>query len=265
MTGARAGALVCLIACATARAQEGINSDAALQPATGTTIVRQQFRFTSLSDPTDAGREASVYGASTTIVHGVYDRWTLIFNVPLRYRDFEGPAGDRDDLGVGDLKLMAKGRLYRDDFGTNSTLRFAGLGGVEIPTYDEPFSGESWNPIVGAVGTLAADRHGLSADAIWTFDTDSDSDDRLRYDLAYTYRLLPESFGDGVPNTLYGVLELNGLYETGGDHELMLSPGVQFVMPTWTIEATVQLPILQEVEDRLERDVSVGLVFRFHF
>ncbi len=256
--------VACALVASGAAAQEGINSDAALQPATGTTIVRQAFRFNRFDDPGDGGREASVYEASTTVVHGIYDRWTLIVNAPLRYRDIETPMGDREDFGFGDLTMLVKARVYRDDFGTNSTLRFAALGGVEIPTYDEPFSSESFNPKLGAVGTLAADRHGISADAIWTFDTDSD-DDRLQYDLAYTYRLLPASYGEGVPNTLYGVLELNGRYDAGGDHELMIAPGVQYVMPRWTVEATVQVPVFQDVDERLEREIGVGLIFRFHF
>ena len=119
--------------------------------------------------------------------------------------------------------------------------------------------------MIGAVGTLVAGRHGASADAIWTFDTGTVGDDRLRYDLAYTYRLMPEAFGDGFNPTLFGVLEANGFYSADGDHEILLSPGVQYVMPRWTIEATVQVPIFQQVDRGLERDLSVGLVFRVHF
>lgn len=248
-----------------AGAQSAINTDAALQPATGSTIVRQRFGFSVLNDPAGGSDDAMSYESSTTIVHGIYDRWTLIFNAPLRYRELDLPAGDREDFGAGDLTLLAKGRFYRDDFGINNTFRLAALGGLEIPSYDEPFSRESFNPKLGVVGTLAAGRHGLNADAIWTFDTGSRGDDRLRYDLAHTYRLLPGAFGEGVENSLYTVVELNGLYDSGGDHEIMLSPGVQYVMRRWTIEATIQVPVYQEVRDRFERELSVGLVFRVHF
>ena len=60
------------------------------------------------------------------------------------------------------------------------------------------------------------------------------------------HRAASRSHAPTEPTALNAVLELNGLYETNGDNELLLSPGIQYVTQRWILEATVQLPVWQE-------------------
>jgi len=96
-------------------------------------------------------------------------------------------------------------------------------------------------------------RHGFNADALYKFNTGGE-DDRLRYDVAYTYRLLPTTYGEESNLGFFGVAELNGLYDTNGDHELFLSPGLQLAWARVALEASVQIPVWQDLDNRLERD-----------
>ena len=61
------------------------------------------------------------------------------------------------------------------------------------------------------------------------------------------------------------MLELNGLYETNGDNQIFLSPGVLYEATTWALEASVQLPIFQDLADRPETDVVVVVGVRLLF
>ena len=107
-------------------------------------------------------------------------------------------------------------------------------------------------------------RLGLNASVLWKFNTGGDPDE-AHYDGAITWRLFPESFSGGADAAMYAVLELNGRYDTNGDDELFLSPGFQYVTGQWAIEATVQLPVWQELHERPEKDFVVGLSFRMYF
>ena len=73
-------------------------------------------------------------------------------------------------------------------------------------------------------------------------------------------------FADGLHHgVIFGSAELNGFYETNGDHELFVSPGVQYVTTRWILEATVQIPVWQDLKHRAERDFIVGIGFRVQF
>ena len=81
----------------------------------------------------------------------------------------------------------------------------------------------------------------------------------------YIYRLSPKTYASVRPIALFGSVELNGFYETNGDHELFVSPGVQYVTTRWIVEATVQIPAWQDLSHRAERDFVVGVGFRVQF
>ena len=85
---------------------------------------------------------------------------------------------------------------------------------------------------------------------------------------------LPE---EGVPSFLYGVVELNGSYSeknevdgrrdrNSGGHTVFLSPGIQWVTYRWVVEASLQIPIIQDLHgDALEADYALTLGMRFRF
>ncbi|MCH8823135.1 MAG: transporter [Planctomycetes bacterium] len=254
-----------------AHAQAPINSNVALQPSKGGLIYRQQFRYTEAGQSSSKGElDIEQATAITTLVYGVSDELTLIFDTPFvlsRRIENKTTGSDDTDSGFADMRILSKVRLYRDDFGTTDTTRFDLIGGFELPTGRDEFSSDSIDPILGGVFTHIEGRHAFHADAIWNFNTGGGDpgEDLLKYDLAYSYRLSPETFASTNPAALFGSLELNGLYETNSDNELFISPGLQYVTTRWIIEATVQLPILQDLNHRAERDFIVGIGFRVQF
>lgn len=275
-----------LAACAAASAQEAINTDAATQPSTGTFVVREQVRYLSFhNDPSDLDREIKEVVSSTTLTYGLRNNIALSFNLPLVYRETDAPGPDDHGFGIDDLALLAKWRILKHDSGPLDTLRVSLLGGVEIPSGDAGFSSHSFDPILGAVLTTIRGRHGFNQAVQYKFNTGNDAgfdasrpetfrsagtggdgpDDALRYDSAYLFRLAPAAFTADTTAAVYAVLELNGLYETGGDNELLLSPGLLYEGRTWALELTVQFPIWQDVDERLEMEFGVGVGIRVQF
>lgn len=248
-----------------ATAQEAINFDSALQPDTGALILRQRLLyFKAHSDAMN--RDIEQWITSTTIAYGVRDDLTLMFNAPIIFRtiDDKMKGVTHRDAGVGDLKAMAKYRVFRQDTGPTDTSRFDLIGGLEIRSGDSDFTSDSYNPIVGGVFTKSLDRHGFNADLLLKLNTGGDPN-QLRYDLAYVYRLFPDQYAAGQLTAVFGVLELNGFYEDNGDDEVFVAPGVQYVTGRWALEASVQIPVLQELDHRPEKDFILGLSLRLRF
>lgn len=252
-------------------AQAPINSNVAMQPNKGGFIVRQQFRYTEGGRSTPMGdMSLELIATATTMVYGVSDTLTLIVNTPyiLSRRLSNNTTGILDkDSGFGDIRVLTKLRMYRDDFGPTNTRRFDLIGGLELPTGSSSFTSDSVNPIIGGVFTQFKGRHVFHADALWQFNTGKGSNgvDLFRYDLAFVYRLEPETYASENPTAVFGLLEFNGFYETNSDHEIFISPGIQYVTTHWRVEATVQLPIYQELSDRVERDFIIGLALKIRF
>ncbi len=256
---------------ASAHAQAPLNSNVALQPGTGRLIIRQRFRYTEADLSAPIGDlDIRLTSSITTFVYGLVDELTLILDTPFvlsRRTENNTTGADDTDSGFADLRLLSKLRLYRDDFGPTNTRRVGLIGGLELPTGNSEFTSESVDPILGGVFTHIEDRHAFHADALWHFNTGGGAraDDLLRFDLAYLYRLSPETYASTRPTALFGSLELNGFYETNGDREIFLSPGIQFISTRWILEATVQIPVWQDLDHRANRDFIIGVGFRVQF
>jgi hypothetical protein len=261
-------------------AQEPISGDSATQPSPGHFILKEQFRFISLDldhGPRADRGQTRDYQLLTTINYGLTKDWSLSLRTPVISRRRSFDLGDRMDRaqGVGDVTLLAKWRFYRNDHGPLDTTRIAALGGAEIRTGDGPFTNDAYNPAIGLAATHIAGRHGLNGNLQWTFTTDGASEptyagmstaDVLRYNGAYLYRLHPETFDENSSGgAWYAVAELNGTYETNGDNELLLSPGLMYEASTWTLELSLQLPAWRDVSNRPETEYALVVGLRFAF
>jgi len=252
-----------------AGAQAPINSNVALQPSRNGLILRQQFRFAQASAPAPGDADIAQLTSRTTLVYGATDAITLVLDSPtILYRQNNPLVGKADtDAGLGDAVLISKVHLFRNDPGPNDTTRFDLIAGAELPTGQDAFSADSINPIFGGVISHIQGRHAFNADVLWKFNTGSGTrgDDLLISDLAYSHRLAPETYASQSPTALFGSVELNGLSSTNGDQELFLSPGMQYVTIRYILEATIQIPIWQDLDHRAERDFIIGLGFRIQF
>lgn len=258
---------------APAFAQEAIWTPSATQPAKGLFTLRTQTRVLRLSDdPTGLDREATVLTQDSVLSYGLSRNLSVSLGVPLTIRQERRPDESDRDAGLGDFVISAKYRLWQSDSSAIDFSRFAVLGGAELPTGSGDLSSHSFDPYLGAVFTAVRGRHGLNQSIRYTFNTGTDEtplmpgqgqDDALYLDSAYLYRFSPEAYASDTHASFYGVLELNGLYETGGDWEILLSPGVLYEARRFAVELGVQVPTLQEVENRPE--VEWGLVFGLRF
>lgn len=274
-TGSHAGLGTIALLALPAAGQETFFTPAATQPSVGHFAIRERIVWTSLGDdPTSRGREADELSALTTITYGLTRDWSLGLDAPIVWRD-QSDGEHLDDLfGLGDFSLTAKYRFFQEDLGPVDTVRAALIGGVQAPTGSGDLSSHSWDPIFGGVFMLITGRHGLTQSLVYQLNTGTIEDpwragggkaDLLRYDTAYAFRFEPEAYTAQTKAAWYAVLELNGMYETNGDNEVMLSPGVLIEARTWALEATVQVPVFAEIDHRPEVEVAVGIDLRFVF
>jgi len=273
--------VLALLCAGAASAQEAYWTPAATQPGRGqwTAAVRGEY-LRYQNDPTGLGRRVDEYTLRTRLNYGVTRDIALTLELPLYHRDTsaneQGRAQgfDGTDTGAGDLTLSAKWRVWQHDTSGLDTQRLALIGLLETPTGGPGLSSHSWNPGFGAVYTAVRGRHGTNQALTYTFATGTDANplmpgqgthDALRFDSNYLFRLYPERFEGDAGGAAYFVLEHNGVYETNGDIESLLSPGLLWEARNWAGEITVRMPLIQDVDRRPERAWGIGLGVRILF
>lgn len=247
-----------------ATAQAPIIMPAATQPSADRFVLRNQLRYLEARDHPATGmddfREITFWN---NLDYGLTGNLAINLSIPVKYREYARPDGtSRETWGIADPELQAKWRVYQKDFGPIDTARLSLLGGVQIRGGDSNFTTDGFNPSFGAVYTHVQGRHGFNVAARYKINTGRGSetnlgggdgrDDALFYDASYLYRLSPAQYDAKSTGALYAVLEMNGVYETNGDNELFLSPGLMYEARTWTLEAAIRLPVWQEIDHRPE-------------
>ena len=267
--------LLALAACV--RAQEPISAESATQPSPGHFTLKHQFQFREYrSGNLPRGRRGDVRDLQflSTLILGLDRDLSLSLKAPVVFRR-TGVRGtvDREE-GFRDVSALLKWRFLRDDSSALNTTRMSLLAGAEIRTGDGALTNDGYNPMLGLALTRIDGRHGINADLIWTFTTNGIEDpvlpgmssaDLLRYDAAYLYRLAPAKYSEDTKGAWYALAELNGSYETNGDHELFLSPGLMYEATTWALELSLQWPVVQELDHRPESEYAFIAGVRFSF
>lgn len=242
-----------------------INSDVALTPAEGVTLVRNQIRFASgESVSSSSSQDINQVVISNVLVHGVREDLAVFASLPVVSLEIE----EDSTSGLGEMTFLGKLRIYRKDEPLKTT-RVALFGGVETPTGREDFSSDSFDPILGAVYTQQTLNSEFDADFIYKWNTGGGvfSFDSLFYDMAYQFRIWPPRHPEkGVPAFLNLVAELNGFYSTRGSHLLFLSPGIQYVDKRFIVESSIQLPVVQDQDkNEFEADFILSGGIRIQF
>jgi len=255
-----------------------INTDTALSPAKGQTILRTQYSLTHTGDdPTDQNRSMVVQTVKQVVVYGFTQSTAGFFVVPYLDKDLRtfsnGQRVSRETSGFGDIKLFLKQRLFRKD-APGMTTRLAILGGLEVPTGEQRssdglgrlpaavrISSGSWDPFAGVVFTRQSQWYEFSQDLVYQVNTghrDLHLGDVLQHDTGVWLRVWPQESPEWqAPRALHAVLELNGVWQAKhrsggtlkdfGGYTLFLSPGLQFVTSRWLLEASVQVPAVESL------------------
>lgn len=259
-----------------AAGQEVLFTPSATAPGKGIFGTRQIVSFESF----DAGNAPTPFDVDQTtltnlLAYGITPDLTASIKLPAVYRDFDAPPGVAgDNFGVKDIELMLKYRFYQEDLGTIDTLRMSLVGGIEIPSYDDAFSSDSFDPFIGWAMTYINGRHGIGAYTSYKWNTGGDpyqidfgdgQSDAIRLDGSYLYRIDPVQYTAETTRSTYLVVEVNHRHETNGDDETLLSPGLLIEAQRWAAEIAVRVPIAQSLDHRAEMDWAISVGFRYTF
>lgn len=258
-----------LAATSVASAQEMLNMPAATAPSPGVLIPRAQARAYFYE-----GGQA-LLEQDLRFEYGVARDLAISLDLPMFEGFFDDPRPSDGDFGLGDLEAIIELRILREDLGAVDTLRGAVYAGAELPTGTGGFGSSGIDPCVGGVLTGIFGRHGFDLGARWTFVTDESpflptfggttTDDYANLDLGYAFRLYPEAYGEERVAAWYATVELNSIWTTGSEHEVLLSPGALLEAPTFAVELGLQIPLSWEVEDapnlRIAAVAGLRLIF----
>lgn len=278
LMGTLIGVLAVAVSSTGAWAQEAMHTAAATMPSPGVFVVRPMIGFSQYGrDEANGVAKTEQVEALASVQYGFARAWSATLDIPAAWRDQRLLDGSADsDQGVSDLDVTFKHRFYKDDTtGVNTVRAVALIGGRFASGDDHDFSGMSFNPHIGAAVTLVQGRHGFNQEVEWTFNTGGSDDDNIggghgasdafRYNSAYLYRIVPAEYSSETTGSWYLTAELNGLYETNGDHELRIGPGVMYEGRDVALELMVQLPLAEDVNHRGELDYAVWLGLRVTF
>jgi hypothetical protein len=258
-------------------AQEAMYTAAATMPSKNTFVLRPQLHVYQFGTNPSSGVETTrKYEFATKLDYGLARAWSMSLEVPVVYEEETLAGGEsEDDIGVEDLDLMFKYRVYKNDSGGVDTLRIALMAGAKITSGDSAkFASQSVNPHAGIVLTLVRGRWGFNQEFSYTFNTGgSDAtnfggdgpSDAFAYNSALLYRIDPPFFTPTSKGAWYVTGEMVGLYETNGDNEIRFAPGLMYEGTKFAFELMAQLPVYDSLSKRAELDWGLGVGFRFAF
>lgn len=251
-----------------------------------------RFQTTTLrasEDPSPRSRDLTVQATALIGAYGESSDLALIGILPyldkeMSQRTWSSPRGD---VGLGDVRGFVRYAVYRNN-DRRAQIAAAPFIGLEAPTGEHEKAGlppplqlgsGSWDPLAGVTFKNTGLYRGQFASVAYQHNTESDGfefGDSLRVNHAYQ-AVLREYGTNRSYATLTGLLESNleiqerheqnGMDRpnTGGT-TLYLSPGLQYVKRHRVLEASIQVPVVQNLHGQaLEEDFLITLGSRWNF
>ncbi|UCC79014.1 MAG: transporter [Candidatus Zixiibacteriota bacterium] len=259
----------------------GISIDAGLTPPQKRWIFRSQVRFMQrTNDPTPMGREMKMYMFPAVVAYGLRPDLTLMVRQAAGRSEMLMNGNSDSQSGLADLFVLAKFRMSRINT-ASYTIGMAPTIGLEMPTGQDGFTSDSWDPHLGYFISGRSGPWGLDLNALYvwngmakTGDSDSEPGDEFSLDAAFAYQY---GFGDDAEYAFAPVVELSYkkinsnsindiIVENTGESFFQLSPGFKFTRSSFIVESLLQLPVWQDQEGiQTERDIGflVGLRFMY--
>lgn len=208
--------------------------------------------------------EGGTFVAAPVMVHYLPSQNSLIgVNLPFINLSFDGQDGQQS---LGDIELLAKYQFYRKD-GMGKTFRLVAKTVQMLPTGREldleGISMGQYQSYVSLIAGYESLRYGISNELGYGL-LPSGNMDELRYKLSFGLPLLKPRYPVEKVNLYF---EYQSSWFVDLDEYLLLyAQGVQYAKGRFTIEATVQLPLVQTTSQiRQERNYSLYLGTRYIF
>ena len=235
--------------------------------------------------------EVFVRAVPAALVYGVSPGLSLIGVFPTLRRTVERGVIDArlsdTDVGIGDITLFAKYRLFKKTAFLH--LRQLSLqAGVKLPTGADDLrdalgillpaplqlGSGSVDYRFALTFTEARNRLQFFGDAGYTLKTSANNfefGDVFNYDATVRYRIFPAKYGNDFPtHDLFLFMEINGItvqkaksfgikLNNSGGNQVFIAPGFQFLLlNNLVVEAGLQLPVFQDLNG-----VQLGTDFAF--
>lgn len=270
----------------------------ALPVAKNSFVFRQQVLHQRASDdPDPADRDMRAWGSVSVLGYGITQDLAVFGTLPVLHKSLRttGDNGQRirrSTRGLGDARLFGRYTAYRDD-APGRTFRIAPFAGVEAPTGRDDDRDEfgrlpqplqagsgSWDVLGGVIATWQTLDYQLDGQMSYERNHEANGfrfGDVARLDGSLQLRLWPGELGPDLPDFVYGTLEANLIHRQrnrvggiddpdSGGTRLFLSPGLQYVSKRWILEATLQVPVAQDLGGQaLKDDFAVRAGFRVNF
>jgi len=177
-------------------------------------------------------------------------------HVPLVSYRFEGEPSNKG-FGLGDISILGKYQFYRKD-GTGRTFRLVAKTFQTLPTgkdidFDVYSSGryQSYYAVVAGYESL---KYGISNEIGYQL-SPSNSNDEIRYKLGFGLPLLKQRYPVNQINLYF---EYQSSWFTESNEYMMLyAQGVQYAKGRVTLEAAIQVPLIEDRAFIRQRDYSL--------
>lgn len=231
-------------------------------------------------NPDPLNRKVSVWGVSIVFPYElVKNRLVVAGGFPVLRKEMHLTTGQGTQTlstaGIGDAFVATKLLLLQRDRKA-ATTRIAAKAGLKLPTGSDDERDREGNLLppplqlgsgsvdyaVGAVFTYVRRRVGVNADVNYDFRTEANGfafGDSFTYNASLGYRLAPAVYkAYPARNHLNAYLELNGTaarrdnsrglrVPDSGGNVIFLSPGMQFIPGNFLVEASLRIPVAQQL------------------
>lgn len=208
--------------------------------------------------------EGGTFSSAPLMVHYLPSANSLIgIHVPLVNSKFDSQEGNQS---LGDIALLGKYQFYRKD-GMGKTFRLVAKTLQMLPTGEqlnlEGISMGTYQSYTGLIAGYESLKYGISNEIGYNLQPSGDMDE-LRYKLSFGLPLMKPSYPVKKVNLYF---EYQSSWFVNMDEYLLLyAQGVQYAKGQFTIEASIQFPLIQTSSElRLERNYSVFLGSRYIF
>jgi len=195
------------------------------------------------------------YLPSSNVLIGVYlPLGTYAFN--------DGVSGQ----SLGDIELVGKYQFFRKDQ-TGKTFRMAAKTIQTLPT-GKPFGIEgihtnNYQSYLGLIAGYESIKYGISNELGFNLNPSDENMNEVRYKLGFGLPLLKPTYPVNQINLFFEYQ--SNWFVQNNEFMLLYAQGIQYAKKQLTLEAAIQLPLIQTIPESNKRNYSVFIGTRYVF